>query len=70
MGDLNIPETGAESLVFVLFLGAMAYLWVMVRRRRERSEREYWERRKTSEQRLPEPDDPRELPKQPDKPGG
>lgn len=59
-----LPDDPGSIAVWVIFLGVIAGLWVVVSRTRRRTEREYWERKRTEDERreLPEPDDPTQLP--------
>ena len=59
-----LPEGTGSIVVWVLFLGVIAGLYVLVSRTRRRAEDEYWERKRQEDERreLPEPDDPTQLP--------
>jgi hypothetical protein len=59
-----LPDTPGSIIVWVLFIGVVAGLWVLVSRTRRRAEEEFWERKRKEEERrdLPEPDDPTQLP--------
>ena len=56
-----LPENPGSTLVWVIFIGIIAGLYVVISRTRKRAEAEFWERkrRERDEQRnRPEPDDP------------
>ena len=59
-----LPEDGGSTLVWVLFIGVVAALYVLVSRTRRRAVDEYWERKRREDEatELPEPDDPTQLP--------
>lgn len=59
-----LPDDPGSILVWVLFIGVIAALWVVVGRTRRRAEDEYWKRKRDEDEQreLPEPDDPTQLP--------
>jgi hypothetical protein len=47
---LTLPENAGSALVWVVFIGVVAALWVIVSRTRRRAEEEYWERKRREEE--------------------
>ncbi|MDH3471137.1 MAG: hypothetical protein OEM94_07470 [Acidimicrobiia bacterium] len=59
---LPIPETTGEAVIIAIIFGVIVGLYLVMRRTRRKTEDEYWKSREKMNQRLPEPDDPTELP--------
>jgi hypothetical protein len=60
-GGVFLPENPASTLVWIIFIGIIAGLYIVISRTRKRAEAEFWDRkrRERDEQRnRPEPDDP------------
>jgi hypothetical protein len=56
---VNLPDDTGSALVWVIFLGVIAGLYVLVTRTRRRAEDDYWRRkREEDERRGREPGDP------------
>lgn len=59
-GQVNLPDSVGEVLIFVLFLGALAGMWIVLRRTRIKAEESRRERLRGEQERRnrPEPEDP------------
>jgi hypothetical protein len=59
-----LPEDGGSAIVWIIFIGIVAGLYVIVSRTRRRAEDEFWDRKRAedSHRELPEPEDPTHLP--------